>query len=216
MVARLICQDDGNEILLDRAMVIVGRHPNCDARLDSPRISRRHCCMTQDHGEILVRDLGSTNGIRINGQRVETGWLRPGDELSIAHLKFRFECDEGHDATVANGTVNGAQGFPPKRNSSSANGNSGSHLNYPPSSATAPSPSRPAPPVPAPAAGENPLAEAVRNLLPPGMAEKCRIQVIVQVPNGEGEASPGSPEKHSSSSSLDNNSPPAPAPAPSP
>ena len=45
---------------------------------------RQHCCMSQDKGEVTVRDLGSTNGIRINGQRVERGRLRPGDELSIA------------------------------------------------------------------------------------------------------------------------------------
>jgi pSer/pThr/pTyr-binding forkhead associated (FHA) protein len=47
--------------------------------------------MTQESGEVVVRDLGSTNGIRINGQRVEIGRLRPGDELSIAHDRYRLE-----------------------------------------------------------------------------------------------------------------------------
>lgn len=41
-------------------------------------------------GEVAVRDLGSTNGIRINGQRVETGQLRPKDELSIGRFRFRL------------------------------------------------------------------------------------------------------------------------------
>ena len=82
---------DGSDITLDRAMVMVGRHPQCDAKLDSLRVSRRHCILTEDGGEVVVRDLGSTNGIRINGQRVERGRLRPGDEISIAHIRYRLE-----------------------------------------------------------------------------------------------------------------------------
>ena len=81
MPARLVALDEGSDIALDRSMVVVGRHPLCDVRLDSLRISRHHCCMTQDKDELVVRDLGSTNGIRINGERVERGRLRPGDEL---------------------------------------------------------------------------------------------------------------------------------------
>jgi pSer/pThr/pTyr-binding forkhead associated (FHA) protein len=50
--------------------------------------------MTRENGKVLVRDLGSTNGIRINGMRVETGSLGPGDELSIAHIRYRLEGDE--------------------------------------------------------------------------------------------------------------------------
>ncbi len=93
MPTRLVALDEAPNITLDRQVVVVGRHPSCDARLDSLRVSRRHCCVTQQNGEITVRDLGSTNGIRINGQHVEIGRLRPGDELLIAHLRFRFEDD---------------------------------------------------------------------------------------------------------------------------
>jgi len=76
MAVRLVALDEGPDIPLDREMLVVGRHPQCDARLDSIRVSRRHCCMTPDHGEVVVKDLGSTNGIRINGQRVEKGRLK--------------------------------------------------------------------------------------------------------------------------------------------
>src|SRR5437879_11938356 len=99
MPTRLVALDEGPDITLDRAMVVVGRHPACDTRLDSLRVSRHHCCMTQENGEVVVRDLGSTNGIRINGQRVEAGRLRPGDELSIAHIRYRLEANESHPAT---------------------------------------------------------------------------------------------------------------------
>ena len=91
MFARLVALDDGPDIILNRAMLIVGRHPACDTRLDFPRVSRHHCCLTLEDGGLVVKDLGSTNGIRINGLRVEIGRLKDGDELSIAHLRYRFE-----------------------------------------------------------------------------------------------------------------------------
>jgi pSer/pThr/pTyr-binding forkhead associated (FHA) protein len=95
MPARLVALDGGQDILIDQDMVVVGRHPSCDARRDSLRLSRHHCCLTREHGEIVVRDLGSTNGIRINGERVKVGRLRVGDELAIAH--FRYRVDDGSD-----------------------------------------------------------------------------------------------------------------------
>ena len=94
MSSRFVAIDEGPDISLDRAMVVVGRHPNCDTQLDSLRVSRHHCCMTPENGQVLVRDLGSTNGIRINGMKVETGRLKPGDELSIAHIRYRLEDED--------------------------------------------------------------------------------------------------------------------------
>src|SRR5258708_26335779 len=90
MPARLVALDEGPDIPLDRAMIVVGRHPQCDARLDSLRVSRHHCCMSQDQGEVIVRDLGSTNGIRINGYRMEFGLLLSGDEFSNAHIHYQL------------------------------------------------------------------------------------------------------------------------------
>src|SRR4051812_31447799 len=112
MTARLVALDEGPDIMLDRAMVVVGRHPACDARLDSLRVSRHHCCMMQESGEVVVRDLGSTNGIRINGQRVEMGRLKPGDELSIAHIRYRLDNGQAHDQTLADppGAMSGSGG----------------------------------------------------------------------------------------------------------
>jgi pSer/pThr/pTyr-binding forkhead associated (FHA) protein len=52
----------GPDILLDRGVVIIGRHPDGDVQLDSHCVSRRHCIISLDKGRIVVRDLGSTNG----------------------------------------------------------------------------------------------------------------------------------------------------------
>jgi FHA domain len=178
MPARLVAIDEGADIPLDRAMIVVGRHPQCDARLDSLRVSRHHCCMTQDQGELVVRDLGSTNGIRINGQRVEFGRLRSGDELSIAHIRYRLEDGHGHEATLAdNGSAIAVGSRGPDRGSEPV----GRELLSPPlpelGAAAALAGARPS---------DNPLAAAVRGLLPAGLADRCRIQVIVKMDDEAG------------------------------
>jgi pSer/pThr/pTyr-binding forkhead associated (FHA) protein len=91
MAMKLVALDGGSDILVERRNVLIGRHPACDARIDSLRVSRHHCILAQEDGELTVRDLGSTNGIRINGMRIEVGRLQPGDELSIAHLRYRLD-----------------------------------------------------------------------------------------------------------------------------
>jgi pSer/pThr/pTyr-binding forkhead associated (FHA) protein len=79
------------DIPVDHPTVMVGRHAQSDARLDSQWVSRRHCILTDDGGEVVVRDLGSTNGTSINGRRVERGRLKPSDEMSIAHIRYRLD-----------------------------------------------------------------------------------------------------------------------------
>jgi predicted component of type VI protein secretion system len=175
MTARLVALDDGQDIVLDRAMVVVGRHPACDARLDSLRVSRHHCCMMQENGEVVVRDLGSTNGIRINGQRVEMGRLKAGDELSIAHIRYRLENGMAHDQTLADppGSPHAASASPPVPPSrmSGLDRKNDNDESFP----------QDHPPLNPFPADENALAAAVRKILPSAVADKCRIQVIVQM-----------------------------------
>ncbi len=170
MPARLVAVDEGPDIMLDRALVVVGRHPACDTRLDSLRVSRQHCCMVQENGEVVVRDLGSTNGIRINGQRVEIGRLKVGDELSIAHIRFRLENGKMHEQTIAESA-----------RLSVVHGSDEQHA----VAIAVRSDEKPASSTGSSNLGETAFAAAVRKLLPSGMADKCRIQVIVQMA-GEG------------------------------
>jgi hypothetical protein len=97
----LIALGEGPDILVGPTPVVVGRDPWCDARLDSIRVSRIHCCLTEDDDKVVVFDLGSANGTRINGRLVELGWLRPGDELAIAHLRYRVENSRARWKTLA-------------------------------------------------------------------------------------------------------------------
>ena len=94
MPARLVALNEGPSLPLDKSIVLVGRHPDCDYQLDSVKVSRRHCCLALVNDCWVVRDLGSTNGVRINGRRVEHGRLSPGDELAIANFRYQFRVDD--------------------------------------------------------------------------------------------------------------------------
>jgi predicted component of type VI protein secretion system len=92
MPARLLTLDGGRDIYVD-GEVVVGRDPDCEARIESQRVSRRHCVLIEMNGAVKVHDLDSTNGTWINSRRVRSGLLRPGDILQIAYLRFRVEVD---------------------------------------------------------------------------------------------------------------------------
>lgn len=69
---------------LAAGVTIVGRGEGCQLVLDDPLISRRHACFVVDEREITVKDLGSTNGVLVNGTRVdEMQVVVPGDHITI-------------------------------------------------------------------------------------------------------------------------------------
>src|SRR5262249_58029544 len=80
----------GPRTLVDKPILLLGRHPECDIQIDSRKISRRHCCIAQVSDYLVVRDLGSTNGVRINGVRVVEGRLAAGDELTLGSHRYRL------------------------------------------------------------------------------------------------------------------------------
>jgi pSer/pThr/pTyr-binding forkhead associated (FHA) protein len=65
MPTRLYAIDGGPDIILERSPLLIGRHRGCDVRIDSVMISLGHCAVSEDGGVIVIRDLGSTNGIWI-------------------------------------------------------------------------------------------------------------------------------------------------------
>jgi pSer/pThr/pTyr-binding forkhead associated (FHA) protein len=89
MPAQLLALTDGPSILLDKPILLLGRHGECDIQLNSRKVSRRHCCIAQVNDYLVVRDLGSTNGVRINGQRVLEGRLKAGDELAVGNFRYQ-------------------------------------------------------------------------------------------------------------------------------
>jgi predicted component of type VI protein secretion system len=94
MPAQLLALTEGPSIFLDKPILLFGRDLECDIRFDSRKISRKHCCIAQVGDYLVVRDLGSTNGVRINGVRVVEGCLRAGDELTIGNHRYQVRWDE--------------------------------------------------------------------------------------------------------------------------
>ncbi|CAN5268833.1 hypothetical protein BH11PLA2_BH11PLA2_12340 [soil metagenome] len=91
MIARLIPADGGPPLELTKDLTLVGREDNCDIALDHKSVSKLHCVLVRTEGLILVRDLGSTNGTRVNGQRIRRAALLPKDKLAIANFKYVVE-----------------------------------------------------------------------------------------------------------------------------
>lgn len=83
-------QNGADRIAIDKAVVFIGRHPGCDAVLNTSRkVSRKHCCIAQVNDQLVVRDLGSMNGVRVNGRRIETeAEIQIGDELSFGDTRY--------------------------------------------------------------------------------------------------------------------------------
>jgi pSer/pThr/pTyr-binding forkhead associated (FHA) protein len=91
MRAQLIPLEAGETIVITKDLTLVGRKENCDLRLDHKSVSKMHCVIVKTDGLLLLRDLGSTNGTRVNGQRVRRAALLPNDQLTIATFKFKVQ-----------------------------------------------------------------------------------------------------------------------------
>src|SRR5271166_5278433 len=89
MRAQLMPLDGGPPVEVAKEMMLIGRQEECDLRLDHKSVSKMHCVIVKTDGLLLLRDLGSTNGTRVNGTRVRRAALLPNDQVSIAHFKFR-------------------------------------------------------------------------------------------------------------------------------
>tara|TARA_B100000029_G_scaffold336388_2_gene328490 strand:+ start:394 stop:897 length:504 start_codon:yes stop_codon:yes gene_type:complete len=88
MLGELVPVGGGDPIPLLRPRLLVGRRSRCDIRLDFPNVSSQHCELEMEAGYWQVRDLRSTNGVKVNGQKVEVQVLMPGDNLAIAKHEF--------------------------------------------------------------------------------------------------------------------------------
>ncbi len=94
MPAFLVPVDPGHCLIpLEKAIVLIGRQSDCDVSLTlSRKISRKHCCIAQVDDKYVVRDLGSTNGVFLNGTRIKKeATLSVGDDLMIGDVHFRVQ-----------------------------------------------------------------------------------------------------------------------------
>lgn len=91
----------GQRFSLTGGTVVVGRSPGCQFVLTDLSVSSSHAEIVWDGAQYLVRDLGSTNGTWLNGQRVTNAPLSPGAQVSFGKVGFTFETSGASSATPA-------------------------------------------------------------------------------------------------------------------
>lgn len=81
--------------LTDGSVKTIGRATRADFIVDAPLVSRVHCRLTADiSGQLVVEDLDSTNGTRLNGTRVTRGIAKAGDEIGVGEVTILIERHE--------------------------------------------------------------------------------------------------------------------------
>lgn len=77
------------ETAVDRA-VLIGRGDSCDLRIQDPCASRVHCRIVDQNGRVVLYDAGSRWGTYVNGRRISTCELHPGDDINIGETTLRL------------------------------------------------------------------------------------------------------------------------------
>ncbi len=72
---------------------MIGRSQRCDYVLPDPNVSRRHFELQLRDADWYLIDLNSTNGVSVNGRRVTSTRLSPGDEIAVGKSSFKFDVD---------------------------------------------------------------------------------------------------------------------------
>lgn len=70
--------------------VTIGREEGNGLRLNDERVSRYHAKVQMEDGDVILTDLDSTNGTRVNGSAIQIRRLRPGDQVSIGRSMLLF------------------------------------------------------------------------------------------------------------------------------
>jgi hypothetical protein len=82
---------DGRRVQIGTEPLVIGRLPECGVVLADSNVSRRHAELRRDGDTVVLTDLGSTNGTRVNGAPIRERILASGDEVSVGSTKLIFE-----------------------------------------------------------------------------------------------------------------------------
>ncbi len=82
---------DGERHPVDKRLLVLGRGQDCDVRLADPNVSRKHAELRQEETSYWIVDLGSTNGMEVNGRRLRQAKLEGGDRITLGSTDVVFE-----------------------------------------------------------------------------------------------------------------------------
>jgi hypothetical protein len=95
VVTRAVVSLDDRRYVLDSARATIGRSRDADCVLRDPNVSRHHAELRRSaSGEWTIADLGSTNGVKVNGRRVGSTRLNAGDQVTLGTTTFRFDVEQ--------------------------------------------------------------------------------------------------------------------------
>ena len=89
MKAELVPENGDPPIPITRDLVVVGRRDYCDIVIEHSSLSKRHCVLVKTDGLLVIRDLISTNGTKVKGQKVRWAALLPDDRIALGSYKLR-------------------------------------------------------------------------------------------------------------------------------
>jgi hypothetical protein len=95
VATRAVVGLDDRRYVLEGPRATIGRSKDADCVLRDPNVSRRHAELRQGGaGEWTIADLGSTNGVKVNGRRVSSTRLNPGDQVTLGTTTFLFDVEQ--------------------------------------------------------------------------------------------------------------------------
>jgi predicted component of type VI protein secretion system len=89
MKAELVPENGDPPIPITRDLVVVGRRDYCDIVINHAGVSKRHCVIVKTDGLLVIRDLISTNGTKVKGQKIRWAALLPEDRIALGNYKLR-------------------------------------------------------------------------------------------------------------------------------
>ncbi len=87
----VVSLQNGEMIRIDKDTMIIGRSRTCDVVIPSAKVSRQHASLSRVDGELYIEDLGSANGVWLNGEKVTRAKIRTGDSFTISDETLLFE-----------------------------------------------------------------------------------------------------------------------------
>lgn len=87
----ILVSDPDQRYKITRVNSLVGRNPTCNISIPDSSISRQHCLLQITGEGLLMKDLNSVNGTKINGAPMKEGYLSDGDKLTVGHVRLTVE-----------------------------------------------------------------------------------------------------------------------------
>jgi len=94
VATRAVVSFDDRRYVLEGPRATIGRSKDAECVLRDPNVSRRHAELQRSpSGDWTIADLGSTNGVKVNGRRVASTRLNPGDQVTLGTTTFLFDVE---------------------------------------------------------------------------------------------------------------------------